>query len=152
MKALVAYDSSFGNTERIARAVATGLGTSDEVEVERVERVHLERCRWQLVVIGAPTERHTVGRPAVRMLAQVDGLAGVPVAAFDTRYRMPRLLSGSAAVAIVNRMRGGGAVLLTEPASFFVRGRSGPLEAGEEDRAREWGQTVRRLFERHSAS
>jgi hypothetical protein len=99
MKALVAYDSLFGNTELIARAVAADL-------------------------------------------------AGVAVAAFDTRYRMPRLLSGAASVIIVNQLRAGGAVLLTEPASFFVRGREGPLEAGEVERAQAWGATIRQLYER----
>jgi hypothetical protein len=148
MKALVAYDSLFGNTELIARAVAAGLGRDGEVEVARLSAVKLAESRWQLVVIGAPTQRRAVGRPTGRLLRQLDDLAGVAVAAFDTRYRMPRLLSGAASVIIVNQLRAGGAVLLTEPASFFVRGREGPLEAGEVERAQAWGATIRQLYER----
>jgi flavodoxin len=35
MKALVVYESMFGNTEQIARAVAAGLGESPRVVIGR---------------------------------------------------------------------------------------------------------------------
>ena len=33
MKALIIYESFFGNTEKIAKAIGEGIGTSMEVEV-----------------------------------------------------------------------------------------------------------------------
>lgn len=35
MKALVGYDSQFGNTEKIARAIVEGIGGTGEAELER---------------------------------------------------------------------------------------------------------------------
>jgi flavodoxin len=151
MKALVAYDTLFGNTERIARAIAAGLGTADEVELTRLEAARFDDADWELVVVGAPTQHHEVSRPTDRWLKDLPCLCGVPVAAFDTRYRMPRTLSGAASLVIVNQMRLGGAILLAEPQSFFVRGREGPLEPGEEERATEWGANLRRLYEGRQA-
>jgi hypothetical protein len=151
VKALVAYDSLFGNTELIARAIAAGLGTDDEVELTRLDAARFDDAHWELVVIGAPTQHHEVSRPTGRWLKDLPCLCGVPVAAFDTRYHMPRTMSGAASVFIVNQMRVGGAILLAEPQSFFVRGREGPLEPGEELRAMEWGANLRRLYEKRQA-
>jgi flavodoxin len=150
MKALVVYDSLFGNTQLIAQAVAAGLGTTDEVELARADELSATQRSWELVVIGAPTQRHQASRPMSDWLNSLGGLPGVPVAAFDTRYRMPTLLSGAASVVIVNRLRAGGAVLVAEPVSFFVRGKEGPLEDGEEQRAEEWGANVRRLYDQRN--
>jgi flavodoxin len=153
MKALVVYDSTFGNTEAIARALADGLGERAEVELSRAGHVRLGGPeRWDIVVIGAPTERHGVGYATQRLLHHADRLAGVPVAAFDTRYRRPRLLTGSAAEVIARELGRYGAVLADSPQSFFIRGTRGPLADGEEERARSWGGALRRRLEQMATS
>jgi hypothetical protein len=61
---------------------------------------------------------------------------------FDTRADKPALLVGSAAHGMARRLRHRGYRLVAEPESFFVEGTSGPLEAGELERAAEWAKTV----------
>jgi uncharacterized protein (DUF2384 family) len=78
----------------------------------------------------------------------------VPVAAFDTRYRMSQFLSGSAAVRIASRLKRAGAWLVVPPESFFIERDVSPkgekrrhemerLEPGEEERAAEWAAIIR---------
>jgi hypothetical protein len=76
-------------------------------------------------------------------------LKDVPVAAFDTRYRMSRFLTGSAAERISSRLKKAGAQLVVPPESFFMERDVPPpgekrrhemerLEPGEEERGSEW--------------
>ena len=65
-------------------------------------------------------------------------LGGMRALAFDTRYRGPRLVRGSAAKDIASLLRHLGCRLLAPPESFFVKGEEGPLEPGEEYRAKAW--------------
>ena len=56
MKALVVYDSIFGNTEQIAQAVGSAIGSPEEVEVLRVSDVRPEQLHeLNLLVVGSPT-------------------------------------------------------------------------------------------------
>ena len=48
MKAFVVYESMFGNTEEIARAIAYGLGESVEVQLAEVSDAPVESIRtWR---------------------------------------------------------------------------------------------------------
>ena len=54
MRALVVYESILGNTEVVARAIATGLGAADEVEVVEVGAAPTSlpasvTCSWSAV-------------------------------------------------------------------------------------------------------
>jgi hypothetical protein len=80
-------------------------------------------------------------------------LKDVPAAAFDTRYRMSPLLSGSAAARIASRLKRAGARLVIPPESFFMERDVPPqgtkrrhamerLEQGEEERATEWAASI----------
>jgi hypothetical protein len=64
-------------------------------------------------------------------------LRGIPAAAFDTRLDWPRLLSGSAASKIAERLRQEGARLIQPEGSFLVS-RKPELERGELERASAW--------------
>ncbi len=56
MKALVVYESMFGNTEQIARAVAAGLEESVDVQVAEVTDAPTEPDPdVALIVAGGPT-------------------------------------------------------------------------------------------------
>jgi hypothetical protein len=63
------------------------------------------------------------------------------VAAFDTRVSKPRL-PGSAAAAAEKRLRRLGFRVAARSRSFYVDGTTGPLVAGEPDRARHWGEEL----------
>lgn len=61
MKALIIYDSVYGNTEKIARAIAGAMTPSDGVKVLRAgEADPLELESIDLLIVGSPTHG---GRP-----------------------------------------------------------------------------------------
>uniref|UniRef100_A0A7C4CAH9 Flavodoxin family protein n=1 Tax=candidate division WOR-3 bacterium TaxID=2052148 RepID=A0A7C4CAH9_UNCW3 len=150
MKALVVYDSFFGNTELVARAVAESLGAA-AVRVAEAKPEALAGV--ELLVVGSPTRAF---RPSPETLAfltriPVGSLAGVRVAGFDTRIAeadMPAVLRlivrvfGYAAKPIVARLRRLGGTVAAEPAGFIVKGKEGPLAEGELERAQVWARQI----------
>lgn len=141
MNTLIIYDSSYGNTERVAHAVAEVLSEHGETRVVSATEIDaLSKEGLDLLVVGAPTQRH--GLPSlVRDLLEATprgALRGLRTLAFDTRYHHAKLVTGSAAKEIGKLLRGLGCRLLAPPESFFVIGAGGPLEPGEEERARAW--------------
>ncbi|MBE3119047.1 MAG: flavodoxin family protein, partial [Candidatus Atribacteria bacterium] len=60
MKAMIVYDSTHGNTEKIAEAIAGGMGRG--TKVRRPQAVGAEEMRGvDLLVVGSPT---LGGRPS----------------------------------------------------------------------------------------
>jgi len=150
MNAFVIYDSTFGNTEQIARAIADTLGEQGSVRVARVgEAGTLDVEGLDLLVLGCPTQRHKPTPAVQAFLVSLPrgALQGLPAAAFDTRYRKARWLTGAAARGIAKRLRKTGASPLLPPESFFVAARLGPLEEGELQRAGDWAREVLASFE-----
>jgi len=156
MNTLIVYDSKFGNTERIARAIAKQLGSARLVLAEDVGALEHPIC--DLLIVAAPTHRHGVSSAMREWLARLSRgtFKDVPAATFDTRYRMSRFLSGSAAVRIARLLKRAGARLVIPPESFFIQRDVPPqdekrrhemeqLEPGEEGRAAEWARSI---FER----
>jgi len=151
MQAVVIYDSKFGNTERIAQAIARGVGTRSTVGVltasDAVADADVLGQPPDLVLVGGPTHNHGPSaalRAFLTTLPQV--LRGIPAASFDTRYRGPVFLMGSAAAGAAKVLATAGAEIVAPPESFFMtRGGSldrQVLEQGEVDRAEQWGRTV----------
>ncbi len=162
--ALVVFESMFGNTQVIARAIADGLSSHmsvDLVEVGAGPTVSGDDV--ELVVVGGPTHAFGMSRPGTRNGAAqkadrglisagiglrewLDGIQEaspkIAAAAFDTRFKKPHLLVGSAARAAEKRLRRLGFRVMAPSESFFVAGTSGPLLAGESDRARDWGERL----------
>ena len=161
MRSLVVYESSFGNTQRIAAKIAAALAPEGEVHLVSVDEPLPKLEEVDLMVVGAPTHVHGLssqrsrqgaldqgagGEVGIGVRGWIDALPngahGPRVAAFDTRAHKPALLVGSAATGISRRLRQRGYVLAAEPESFFVEGTSGPLEEGELERAWEWGRAL----------
>jgi menaquinone-dependent protoporphyrinogen IX oxidase len=108
MNALVLFDSVNGNTEQVARAVAAGLESGFAVRLVSAKRFEsMDPDGIDMLVVGGPTHRHRMSRQLADVLRSMPrkGLRGINVAAFDTRYRMPAWLSGSAAADIARRLR-----------------------------------------------
>ena len=144
MNSTVVYASRYGNTRRIAEAVADVLRTRGDVRLLQVEGLAALPGGTDLLVVGGPTEGHgmtpEVGRCLDRLGAA--GLLGTTAAAFDTRLHWPRWLSGSAAADIARRLRRAGASVLEPEGSFLVTMREPALEPGELERAMEWAQAL----------
>ena len=160
MKALLVYESMFGNTEEVARAVARGLSDRMEVELRDVSEAPSPITEFlDLIVVGGPTHAFSMSKPGTRAEAIRQGaehgheevglrewLSGLPrgphsemVATFDTRAEQVRHLPGSAARKASRQFDRLGYELIGRE-SFFVTASSGPLEAGELGRAEAWGR------------
>ncbi|MEV4077556.1 flavodoxin family protein [Nonomuraea fuscirosea] len=167
MDALVVYESMFGNTEEIAKAIAEGISTRLRTEVAEAGRAPgAVGAEVGLLVVGGPTHAFAMSRASTRrsaaqqatrpLVSAGNGVrewlatlrtssAGLRSAAFDTRVAKPRL-PGSAARGIARRLRRLGVRVLVPAQSFYVLGTEGPLVEGELERARKWGESLAASF------
>ena len=151
MKTLVVYDSVFGNTEKIAQAVAKSLNVS-AIPVGQVTSEML--IGLDLWVVGSPTRsfRPTEGITKLLNGLPKGSLVGVKVAAFDTRILLDTIDSkairfmvdkgGYAASTIAKTLQKKGCKLIAPPEGFLVTGEQGPLNGGELERAKDWGEAL----------
>ena len=153
MRALVVYDSFFGNTEKIALAIGEALAQHGEVSTVRVSELPAGALSGvDLLVVGSPTRAFSASPLTKGFLKELPGggLQGVRVAAFDTRVsledtnsgflRFMVKLFGYAAKPISDRLVRKGGKLASRPEGFFVGGTEGPLKEGELERAAAWAK------------
>jgi hypothetical protein len=169
MRALIVYESMYGNTHFIADRIAAGFGAADEVRVVAVRDATADLVDWaDLLVVGGPTHVHSLSRETTRRSAReaaakstshltmdpssdgpgvrdwFGGLAalhGKDAAAFDTRLDAPPIFTGRASKGIEHRLEHSGATLITAAESFLVN-RDNQLVDGEAARAARWGQAL----------
>jgi flavodoxin I len=155
MKYLVVYDSIFGNTEKIAQAVAGELAKAGEGLAVRVSEVKTDQLAGlDLLVVGSPT-RGFRPTPAVKDFLKglpSQSLKDVQAGAFDTRVVIKEVnnafltimagIFGYAAQPIARQLAGKGAQVLPPIEGFFVSGSEGPLNEGESQRAEEWARGI----------
>ena len=173
LRALVVYESMFGNTEQLARAVAAGL-QADHVSVtitEVSEAPFAIPPEVDLLVVGAPTHAFSLSRPSTRAdavrqgaiasrqplglrewLTSVSSTKGLGVAVFDTRMSKVRRLPTAAGPRAARIARKRGLVLLSKPIGFVVDDIKGPLGAHEIERAAAWGHLFAGLARSHVAT
>ncbi len=149
MKAMVIFDSNFGNTQRVAEAIAGELNTQ-AMPVSSVSGKELEET--DLIVLGSPINGW---RPTEKTTRFLEGLSkgqlkGVRAAAFDTRVKL--FIHGDAAKKIAKALEKAGAEVIVEPQAFFVKGKEGPLLDGEIEKAAEWAKRVRSKYEQLSGT
>lgn len=140
MKAVVVYESVWGNTREIAEAVASGLARHAEVTVVDVaDAPSALPDDVNLVVAGGPTH-------AERLRVWLERLpfpaTATTAAVFGTRLGISRPVPSSAGRKLAGLLAGHGYEVISEPHSFFVHGHRGPLEPGERGRAALWGERV----------
>ena len=165
MRAMVVYESMYGNTHLVADAIGAGLETAFGVWVVPVSQADpavLDGAA--LVVVGGPTHVHGMSRESTRkaaveaadkpasLLGLEPDAAGpglrewfaslghcpVNAAAFDTRMHAPAALTGRASKGVARLLRAHGFEVIAEPESFLVT-KQDRLEPHETTRAREWG-------------
>lgn len=165
MKALVVYESLYGNTAVIGEAIAASLREHGlEVDARLLSKVSTdETAAFDLLVVGGPTHTHGMSKPNTRRTAADDNdntfaertvdpglspwLDALPAgserlaAAFDTRINKPAVLTGSAAKKIAKRLAARGYRLVVGPESFLVTLQN-QLEDGETAHAAAWGAVV----------
>ena len=145
MKTLVVYDSVYGNTEKIARAIGDAI--PGEVPVLRVGQVNLGDLETaDLLILGSPTHGSLPTEAAQRLVERIGPPAreGAQVATFDTRLSWGFLRRwGFAASKMADALKEKGWTLAGAPEGFFVRGlKKGPLKRGEAERAAAWAKEI----------
>jgi hypothetical protein len=173
VKALVVYESFFGNTESIARAIASGLRLEGVAATDRdVKDAHdVELNDYDLLVVGGPTHAFALSRPSTRDDAVARGgeseyadrglrewLSAIPIrrgtsfaAAFDTRVRKVRHLPMSGARTAAHLLHQRRFTLVARPTGFAVLDVEGPLEQSEMQRAIWWGRSLGRAAQDRAA-
>lgn len=148
---IVIYDSVFGNTERIAQAIAAALETR-AIPISQADAGQLRGL--DLLVVGSPTRgfRPTEGIASLLNGLPKSHLTGTRVAAFDTRIDLETMNSrvlrflvdkgGYAASTIAKALAKKGGVVAAPAEGFFVTGEQGPLKDGEIERAAVWASRL----------
>jgi flavodoxin I len=142
MKALIVYDSFYGNTEGIAKSIGIAIGSDAKLlRIGQVIPAELESI--DLLVVGSPT-RWGKPSPAIQDFLKTvpeTAIKGVKVAAFDTRLPTKLVgLSGYAAGKIADALKTKGGSLIAPPEGFFTTGKS--LKEGEVERAAAWAKAL----------
>lgn len=168
MRALVVYESMYGNTHAVASSIADGLRGAYEVTVVPVADATRQLAAGaDLLVVGGPTHMHGLSSASSRKMAaqaaakngsalRLDPDACGPglrdwlrdigrgeglAAAFDTRLEGVPAFTGRASRGISRLLKRHGYRIIAAPASFLVS-QQGTLLAGETALARRWGMTI----------
>lgn len=147
-KVLVVCDSVYGNTEKVAKALASGMETAGvEVDLAKVADVDFGRLgEYDLLAVGAPTQAFGVYKSVQEFLERLKSanLKGKKGFAFDTKLKSR--LAGSAAKGIEGRLKDLGLTVVKPRASAIVKGREGPLEEGAEETFKQIGAELAKMM------
>jgi flavodoxin len=145
-KSMVVYFSKFGNTKIVAETIAEALepaGSTCMLNAEELSGVDFKE--YDLILMGTPTHKMNLPK-AIKPIfngLRKGCLKGVPVAAYDTSYKMSPWLSRFTAAKKLNRkLRKLGGKGIIPPESFFVMEREGPLYEGEIEKAESWAHLI----------
>lgn len=157
MKAVVVYESFWGNTAAVAKAIAEGIGSgtqalaTDEATAEAIAGADLIVAGAPLIAFGLPTEQmHENISKTETNKAHLPDLSHRPLsswleslkegtgkaAAFETKIWWS---PGSAAKKILGKLEAVGYKAAAKPEKFIVTDKYGPLKDGELEHARQWG-------------
>ena len=160
MRAIVVYESHWGNTAAIARAIAEGIGpevcalSTAEATGEVVAGADLIVAGAPLLGFSLPTESMLKGiagnanrdpvapdlsHPSMRSWLDALPKGASHAASFETRIWWS---PGSAAKAILGKLEALGYRPVAKAQRFIVQGKYGPLRDGELERAKAWGAAL----------
>jgi len=152
MKALIVYDSMYGNTEQIAKSI--GGAITGDVKVLRIGEVNPSELESiDFLIVGSPTQGFRPTKSVQTFIESIPGdtLKGIDAAAFDTRIptsevgtglRLLMKMGGYAAGRSAEVLKKKGGNLAVPPEGFFVKDKEGPLKEGELERAGSWAKEI----------
>ena len=145
-KVLIAYDTKYGNTKRVAELIAEGLRETEAIDVTLIDMEHedLEDVfEYEAILVGSPNH---AGRPTRTFKKFIDQLGkmdfqALPMAAFDT------YLGGDFEKAMKKmderiREKIPGASILSPGLSIRVVGMKGPIDDSELPKCTEFGRRL----------
>jgi flavodoxin len=150
---LVVYDSFFGNTAKVAEAVAEAIGGTAK-KVSDVEKEDLMELK--VLFVGSPTRAFRPTPAIMSWLKSIRGsVDGVKGSVFDTRFPIESAESGFLRFLIklfdyanpkmVKQLTKAGVEIVLEPQGFAVLDSEGPLAEGELDRAKAWAAGILKI-------
>lgn len=155
MKAVIIYDSVFGNTEKVALAIRDALVEVCDASAFRIGDATLDMVTVaDVLVVGSPTRGFNPTKEVTQFLKSIPhgALAGKKVAAFDTRIDVVKVnngflsfmvkLFGYADGTIAKLLAKKGGMLAAEQGQFVVNDSEGPMRDGELERAAEWAKSL----------
>lgn len=144
MKTLVVYDSSFGNTKKVAEETAKVL-EAKVVSVKEFKKDDLSEVN--VLILGSPIIgwKPTVSTQAFLDKFEAKSLEGVKATTFDTRVKL--FIHGDAMGKMAVSLKNLGANIFTEPMAFYVAGpQNAPyLLDGELEKAKGWAEKIAAL-------
>jgi flavorubredoxin len=149
VKALVVYDSMYGNTEKVAKALAAGLQSGGvDVDAIKVDAVKVDELgKVDLLCVGSPVHAWNASKPVqefLERLKSVDGLTGKKAFAFDTK--MKSRLAGSAGGKIERKLKDISFTIAKRSESAIVKGREGPLQERAEETFKQIGAELAKML------
>ena len=150
VKALIVYYSMYGNTEKVAKALASGLESGGvDVDVVRVDAVSFDGFGGvDLLCVGSPVHVWSVSKPVkefLERLKNVKGLTGKKAFSFDTKMSRGRL-AGSAGGKIERKLKDLGLTIVRNSESAIVKGMKGPLQEGAEETFQQIGAELAKML------
>lgn len=150
-KAIIVYDSAYGNTERVAHALAQGLEKAGTVKatLSRANEADVGRLsEYDMLLVGAPTHAWRASEPIKKFLGRFgeSALKGKKVFAFDTKMK-GRFAGSGASKDIENSLSKLGANIVKERMSAIVKGKEGPLEEDTESKFIAIGLEIAKMFQ-----
>jgi len=143
-KAIVIFDSKFGNTEKIAKALGEGMKREGfDVDCLRIDDVDPSKlAEYDMFAIGAPTQAFGISKPMKEFLKKLENvnLQDKKAFAFDTK--MKSRFAGSAAKGIEKQLKKLQMTIIRPYASAIVKGVEGPLEEGAEEKFTQIGSEI----------
>jgi len=149
-KAIVIYDTKFGNTEKIASALAHGMEKQEiKVDCVKVDEVDVDNLvDYDLLAVGGPTHKAGMSEPMKGFLEELKtvDISGKKGFCFDTRMqsRFNRFDLNSAAKRIEKKMK---VTMIESRKSAIAEGREGPLENGVQNTFEKLGEEIAKLIQ-----
>ena len=113
-RAVIIYDTKFGNTEKVARALAEGMEKHGvNVDCIKIGEVDISKLGdYDLLAIGGPTHAFGLSKPMKDFLQKLENIniSGKRAFAFDTKLKSR--FAGSAGKRIEKKLKKLGIVLL----------------------------------------
>lgn len=142
MKALVIYDTNYGNTKKVAKIIAGKLWKDTEaISVVDLKKKDLKKVA--VLVVGSPVIGWNPTESISKFLAgfKDNELQGVKAATFDTRMKI--FFFTDAAKKISKELSRAGATIIAKSQGFYVQKAEGPLRTGEKEKAVVWAVDVK---------
>jgi flavorubredoxin len=143
-RVVIIYDTKFGNTEKVAMALAEGMKKQRvNVDCLKIDEVDTSKLGdYDLLAIGGPTHTFGLSKPMKDFLQKLENVnvSGKKAFAFDTKFKSR--LAGSAGKRIEKKLKKLGMSIVKSHISAIVKGGEGPLEDEAEETFKQIGADI----------